>query len=196
MGATISLGFIDSDYGGPTLDSKSFFKEILTASYPDYLNHEDFLTSKEQELLYPDYNEYDSNDKYRHIEPAVLKNVFVKVYNYLQNNYDKLPLTHMISEDKRLYSSTSNHFNYKNQECYLDGFHHDFKHRDELCLICLRDNTVEWIKASNKILIEDKVFYIETRNKFQQFKDILQELIEICDEGIKLNKKLIWAFSN
>jgi hypothetical protein len=104
----------------------------------------------------------------------------------------------MISENGQNYSSSSNSFKYKGYECYLEGFHHDYHHRDELCLTCWQDGwkPLEWIKASNKVIIGDNAYYIQTANKFEQYKDILQELIDICEEGIKAKRKLIWVFSN
>jgi hypothetical protein len=104
----------------------------------------------------------------------------------------------MISVDNKSYSSSSGRFIYKDFECSLDGFHNDFNHRNELCLTCLNDEwkSLEWIKVSSKVILDDKVYFIQTRNKFEQNKDILQELIDICDEGIKNNRKLFWVFSN
>ncbi len=54
--------------------------------------------------------------------------------------------------------------------------------------VYLKDN-------SNKIPLtgDEKVFF---QNKFEQYKDNLQELIDICDKAIKEDRKLLWIFSN
>ncbi|MFA7379963.1 MAG: hypothetical protein WC150_05840 [Bacteroidia bacterium] len=199
MGVTLHLGFDDSVASDTKHCGKSFMSEIISPSYPDYFNLDDFLTPEEQLLLYPDYNQYDDKvDKYRHIDPLTLKDVFKKVYDYLQKYQNNFPLTHLISENDKNYSSSSDRFNYKGHECYIDGFHHDYNHRHELCLTYWQNGwkPLEWIKASNKVIVGDKTYYVQTKNKFEQYKDILQELIDICEEGIKANRRLIWVFSN
>ncbi len=197
MGTTLHLGFNDSLASeNGAYDSKSFFSEIVSPSYPDYFNLDDFLTEEEQKLLYPKYYNYEYEDvnKYQHIPSAELKGIFLKIYNYLKDNHHKFPLTHFISEKNHLGSGSSDRFYYKGYECYIDGFHHNYEHRFDVCIMAWQDKwkPLEWIEASSQIIVNDKIFYILSSNKFEEFKDILEELIGICEVAIR---KLIWLFS-
>ena len=201
MGVTLHLGLADDFPSGTEHDAKSFFSEIISTVYPDYFNHDNFLTKEEQNLLYPDYGEFDDSlEHYRNIDPKRLGNVFGKVLKHLKSHNAEYPLVHMIyeNENKQLGSGTSNDFQYKGYKCYLDGYHNDNNHREEI-RVCRFDNgweTLEWINADPKIAMGDFTFYIETENKYEQYQAILEELIDICDQAICVDKKLLWIYSN
>ncbi len=196
MSVSIYFGFKNSDEFVSVNAGRNFLEEILGAKYPDYFNLDAFLTNEEQKLLFPDYDENEYSR--RHIDPAKLKDVFVKVYDYLKVNHDNFPLTHYITDEKNkyLYDKTDI-FDYKGYKCYLDASHQNLNHREELCLFYWQEEwkVLEWIKVSKKLIVGNNVYYIETQNKFDQFKYILEELIKVCDDGIKNNKKLLWLFS-
>ncbi|WP_139959996.1 hypothetical protein [Flavicella sediminum] len=201
MGVTLHLGIADEFPSDTKHGGKSFFNEIITATYPDYFKHDRFLNKEEQRLLYPDYDQFDNSlDNFRHINPMKLKDIFVKVLKHLKSHYDQYPLVHWIfeNEQKRIGKGTSDDFQYKGYKCHLDGFHNDNNHRQEIQVRRLKNGweTFEWIKADPIINLNGRTFYIKTENKFEQNRDILEELIVICDEAIKADKNLLWIFSN
>ena len=185
-------------YQGP---DKSLMSEILSPSYPDYFRLDNFLSEEEQELLHPDYDSgRTSINDYRHIDPSSLKQVFEKVFDYLKNHHDEFPLVHMVEERDResLGGSSSDDFEYKGFKCLLDGYHNDYEHRHQLRLAQFNNGweTIDWIKADPTISLGSRTFYISTANKFECYKDILEELINICEDAIKAEKKLVWTFKN
>ena len=201
MGVTLHLGFIDNFPSATEHDGKSFFDEIISASYPNYLNHDIFLSKDEQELLYPDYENPDNSlDQYRHINPARLKDIFEKVQEHLKTHHDQYPLVHTIYDDvkKKLGSSISQDFRYKGYKCHLDGYHNNKEHREEIRVYRHNNGweTFEWIKVDSTITLEGKTFFIETENKYEQYNGILKELTKICEQAVKTDKKLLWVFSN
>ena len=199
MGVVLHLGPDDSSPCGTTYCNKSFFAEIVTGGEPGFFNLDNIFTEEEKKLLYPDYHlNTDNLNKYRHFNARQLKDIFVKIFNHLKENSDKMPLTHLISDNNgKTYSSSSDRFEYNGEQCYLYGFHNDLEHRDELEIKPAADtfSVAGWIKAMDKLLLGEKEFVILTRTKFEQYKDNLQELIGICDNAIESNKKLLWLFS-
>lgn len=205
MGLLLDLSFEDNserianEYIG--IDT-SFMDEIISPIYPDsFLKHDKFLSKEEQELLYPDYEE--SSYNHRQINPFSLKRIFEKILEHLKNHHNEFPLVHMIrmkgsKSFKSLGGSTSDDFEYNRYKCHLDGYHNDYTHRHELCLARFNNGweTIGWIKADPTINFAGNTFYISTKNKFEQYKDILEELINICEQAIKTDKKLSWTFSN
>lgn len=201
MSLTLHLG-PDDDFPSDTEHcGKSFFDEIISATYPDYFRHDNFLSEEEQILFFPDYDKFDNSlDHYRRIDPIRLMEVFKKVLEHLKSHHAQYPLVHMIYVDKinMIGGSISDDFQYKGYTCHLDGYHNDYNHRQEIRVRRLNNGweTFELIKADPIITLDGKTFYIETENKYEQYKGILEELIDICEQAIKTNKKLLWIFSN
>lgn len=198
MGVSISLSPVDEIPKGTEQCGKAFYEEIISAVYPEYLKHEEFLSEEEIEELSPEYD--DGKITFRSRDPLALKNVLVKVSRYLQEQHDRFPLTHWIFETQDMISGStrSKEFEYKGFSCYLDGAHDDINHRKEMQLFRWRNGweSFEWVEAKPETAIDSHKFYITTENKHERFKANLSELIGICDQAIDMNKKLIWTFSN
>jgi len=201
MGVTLYLGFNEESNEVGEHCGKSFFKEIIAGRNPEYFNLDNFLTDEEQKLLYPDYADYSSFEEMikncRHIDPLEIITIFRKVYNYLLKNKDKLPLIHFVGRDKLIQMGTSDEFKYKGRQSYLDGMHHDSFHRNDLSLVSWQngEKIIEWIPVSTEINLEGNIFFVETFNKFDEYKEILEACIQTCEKAKKVNKKLHWTYS-
>jgi hypothetical protein len=176
---------------------KSFFNEILSPSYPDYFKLDEFLSVDEQALLEPQYMDPPQpRGAYRSTDPHELKAVFARVLEHLRTNCDRYPLVHTIWDDvnKRSGGGTSDVFQYKGCMCYLDGYHNEASHRQDL-LVCGMDAD-EWVRAAPTVVLGGMIFHVDTQNKFEQYRDILKELIEKCDQAIRAGQRVLWLFSN
>jgi hypothetical protein len=198
MGVSISLTPVDEIPKGTEQCGKAFYEEIISAVYPDYLKHEEFLSEEEINELSPEYD--DGKSTFRPRDPLALKNVLVKVSSFLHEQHDRFQLVHWIFEtqDKTSGSTRSKEFEYKGFRCYLNGSHEDINHRQEMQLYRWKNGWefFEWVEAKLETALDSHKFYITTENKHERFRANLTELIEICDQAILANKKLIWTFSN
>ena len=99
---------------------------------------------------------------------------------------------------KRMGSSTSDRFQYKGQECYLDGYHNDNEHQHDLLVHRLRDGwePFEWIKADPRVVLDGIEFHVRSESKYDQHKDLLLELIAKCESAEQSNVRVVWLFSN
>ena len=196
MSLTLHLG---PDNGIPkdtAHTGKSFFDEILSPSYPDYFKLDEFLSKDEQSLLEPQYMDPPHpHSAYRSCDPFQLKAVFVRVFEHLRTNCDKYPLVHTIWHDanRRLGSGSSERFQYKGYSCWLEGYHNEAAHRQYL-RVCGMES-VEWVRAAPMVGLDGMTFHVDTKNKFEQYRDILNELIEKCDQAIKAGQRVLWLFS-
>jgi hypothetical protein len=200
MSLTLHLG-PDVDFPSCTEHTgKSFFDEIISAIHPDYFKHDEFLSMEEQALLYPDYREGNEPlDAFESRDPAELCAVFGKVLQNLKLNQSRYPWVHTIWTDAsmRMGSSTSARFEYREQECYLDGYHNDNAHQHELLIYRLRDGwePFEWVKAAPRVVLDGIEFYVTSESKYAQYKDILDELMAKCESAERLNVRVLWLFA-
>lgn len=201
MGITLYLGFIEGDNEVGNYCGKSFFQEIIGGRNPEYFNLDNFLTDEEQKLLYPDYADYSSYEEMkrncRDIDPQKLLNIFKKIYDYLFYNHDRLPLIHFISKAKITQTGTPDEFIFKGKKSHLDGMHHDLFHRNDLSLINWHNGQEirEWIPVSKELNLDGNIFFVETVNKFDEYKKILEACIQTCEKAKEINEKLNWTYS-
>jgi|688.fasta_scaffold05157_15 hypothetical protein len=200
MGVSLHLG-PDIEFPSETEHTgKSFFDEIISAIYPDYFKHEEFLNSEEQALLHPDYREgSEPLDAFESRDPAALRAVFGKVLENLKLNESRYPWVHTIWTDAsmRMGSSTSDRFKYNEQECYIDGYHNNNAHQHELLIYRLREGwePFEWVKAAPLVVLDGIEFYVSSKSKYAQYKDILEELIAKCESAERSNLRVLWLFA-
>ncbi len=171
----------------------SFYSEIVSGGY--YFCTERILNKEELDLLFP----YSSDlEEKRLIDPKKMKTVFVKILNDLKNRQYYYPFVHWISTRKEEKSGASGHFLYYSKliKCHLDGYHFNPFRQQELELSVIIGKKWEfltWIKAKPVIRVCGKKLYIKTETKYEQFKDLLEEYIYICDLAIQKNKKVTWT---
>lgn len=195
MGILFDLSF-DSGASEHFGMGRSFFKEIISG-HSEWFNIDYVLAKEEQRVLYPDYDSGQEERVFSQREPYELKAALVKVYNFLRQNEQRLPLIHWIRGTGGE-SNTSEHFLYDGYESYLNGFHHNLAHRDELELCSLHEGIVQrtWIKVSETVTVDGQKFHVRSETKFQQYREFLEDLMRVCDEAVTAGKKVEWSFSN
>jgi hypothetical protein len=136
----------------------------------------------------------------------LMKRIFLKILEYLKNNSFMSPLDIWIQdykeEDYNYWSKDSSFFYLNNEKhkIYTEVFNYDepHLHKDEVEIRKHENNMpgehAFWLKAKPEIEIGDKKFKLKIENIFNQWEKNLEQLIDLCNKAIILNKALFWAY--
>ncbi|WP_348737402.1 hypothetical protein [Tenacibaculum sp. 190524A02b] len=188
--------------------SRSFKDEII---FDWYVGFESFLTKKEIEIVSPNtYGEIIigegkyiiTSDKVvdRERNPYKLKEVLVKIEQYMKTKSSELPLVHFIYEDfnfkEELYS-----LNIDGVESIIEGdlfYYENYeKVRNKIQFKSYLEDygKIDFlIEVTPQIEINNQRFYTRSITKAKLFEGEFKQCYDFLDEAIKQNKKVLWEF--
>ena len=196
--------------------NRSFINEICQSNF--YMNLKDILSKEELEIIYPLFYEEDSRV---FISPLLLYKSFKKIYSYLVNNKDLVPMYHEIYASVNSYDQVdwveSCLIISKNVEYSIDGnicrfklLFEELRHRFPELLD--KDYFIKYqkyfnvlvynpdlsnlvrIKAEPIIRLGEKEFKTRSFYKYQQYELQINDILNICQKAINLNKRIVWYF--
>lgn len=175
-----------------------------------WLNRISFLSDEEESILIPEYWETSDYSDLTSFEPNKLISVLNKVSNYLEEHRAELPLVHLLSDTQedvldsdQFKFGSFGHLEVSGSKCWIEG---DTFVYDEFNKNGLRNkihilnypneptNIDIWIDVEKVVQISGKKYYINSITKYEQHKTTILEIINYCNQAIKLKKEIYWTF--
>lgn len=192
----------------------SFIREICDNNF--YMNLQDILNEDELDIIMP--HVYDEDNRPL-ISPLLLYNSFKKIYSYLFENKDIVPMYHEIYAPDYFgnfdWRETCEFVDRNNLKYYIDGdiyiFQLSFYRYNKLFPELLeKDYYIKYqkyfnvivnkmdvlslvrIKAEPLIKVGSKEFNARSFYKYQQYEKQITDILNICQKASNLNKRIVW----
>lgn len=191
-----------------------FVQDICETNF--YMNLKDILNEDELNIIAPRY--YDEGEE-EFFNPLLLSNALKKIYAYLLNNKDIIPMCHEIYLPNTYFKKPdwvdSYEFIDNNKKYYLNGhistFTSLFSHYSKFFPELLdKDYYIKYqkyfniivdfpiplelirIKAEPIIKVGSREFQTRSLYKYQQYEPQINDILKICQKASSLNKGIVW----
>ena len=217
MSTEVALRIQDIEESTDAYMGKTFLHEFASSTF--YMNLSKILNQDELEAINPSF--YDVTRDEEFINPHPFLSAINKIYQYLIENKDVIPLVHEIGIVNN--KSETNYdwryeysFKYNNLSYYINGdimcSYSSLKDNklipsdlsiNEFCqlyrnyfIIRYRKENVSKliiVKVEPIIDIANQQFKTRTLYRYQLYETQVNDLISICNKAISLNKDVSWA---
>ncbi len=198
----------ETDQNKPYI-SKSFKNEIAFGCL--WANRKPFLIKEEEDILAPKWDWLGLYETpITPINPSKLKAVLLKVSQYLQQNQQNLPLIHALNQSKENLAQVQSfaegsfgELKIRNTKCWVLGDTYLYDEYNEKGLrykFNIRSYPEEnktinvWLDVKNEIIIDNRKYYMRTITKYEQYRDMLNNIINYCDKALGLGHSVFWLY--
>jgi len=201
LGAEIHIRLTSDRHNNKNLApflGRDFQYEISEGSI--WQNKRSFLNSDEIKLLKATYDElFENKDLIPTIEPKSLKEVLVKVKNYLRLNQSELPFEIEIDYEKMEKENLNYYLTVNESRCWIkdDSKYNNVFNKVQIVNYKMELNKVDiWIDISDKVEIEGKIYYLKKTTRYEKYADLIDKVIDFCRHAEDIKNKIYWIYTH